>query len=88
MYDVTTRHLLEPADDFVETAAKQVMQIHCSGDGEGDVLVFMPGKSGLGSQNIHAQKLIIQVPKRSRPAPIRYDVLLKICPIAQIRYVS
>jgi HrpA-like RNA helicase len=45
MYDVTTRHLLEPVEDFIETAAKQVIQIHCSKDAEGDILVFMPGES-------------------------------------------
>lgn len=45
MYEVTTQHLLEPVEDFIETAAKQVLQIHCSKEAEGDVLVFMPGKS-------------------------------------------
>lgn len=44
MYDVTTQHLVEPADDYIESAAKQVLQIHCSEGAEGDILVFLPGK--------------------------------------------
>lgn len=43
MYDVQTRHLLEPVDDYVEAAAKQVVGIHLNPSAEGDVLVFMPG---------------------------------------------
>ena len=46
MYNVTTQHLLEPADDYIESAAKQVLQIHCSEGAEGDILVFMPGECG------------------------------------------
>lgn len=45
MYDVATQHLIEPVEDFIETAAKQVLQIHNSQEAEGDVLVFMPGRS-------------------------------------------
>jgi hypothetical protein len=54
LYDVTTRHLLEPVEDFIETAAKQVVQIHCS-DAEGDVLVFMPGGSALFAADVRCR---------------------------------
>ncbi|KAK8850372.1 hypothetical protein IAR55_004290 [Kwoniella newhampshirensis] len=43
MYDVDTRHVNEPLEDFIEGAAKQVMTIHCTSGSEGDILVFMPG---------------------------------------------
>ncbi|WWD20552.1 hypothetical protein CI109_105028 [Kwoniella shandongensis] len=43
MYDVDTRHVTEPLEDFIEGAARQVMVIHCTPGSEGDVLVFMPG---------------------------------------------
>nr|XP_019051332.1 ATP-dependent RNA helicase prh1 [Kwoniella bestiolae CBS 10118]OCF30262.1 ATP-dependent RNA helicase prh1 [Kwoniella bestiolae CBS 10118] len=43
MYDVLTQHTTNPVDDFIETAARQVMNIHCNPKNEGDVLVFMPG---------------------------------------------
>lgn len=45
MYEVATQHVLEPVDDFIEAAARQVMTIHCSPDSPGDILVFMPGQS-------------------------------------------
>lgn len=45
MYDVRTRHVLEAVDDFIESAARMVMQIHQDPRAEGDVLVFMPGTS-------------------------------------------
>lgn len=46
MYKVDTRHTIDPVDDFIEGAAKRVMQIHCAQpERRGDVLVFMPGKS-------------------------------------------
>jgi ATP-dependent RNA helicase DHX33 len=43
MYDVSTRHILRPVDDFIECAARNVMQIHVRPKAVGDVLVFMPG---------------------------------------------
>ncbi|OCF58409.1 ATP-dependent RNA helicase prh1 [Kwoniella mangroviensis CBS 10435] len=43
MYDVLTQHTTNPVDDFIEAAARQVMNIHCNPNHEGDVLVFMPG---------------------------------------------
>lgn len=46
MYNVSTRHVVDPVDDFIEAAANKVMAIHCTKpEVEGDVLVFMPGKS-------------------------------------------
>lgn len=44
MYDVATRHVTSAVEDYVEDAAKQVMQIHNKPGAEGDVLVFMPGQ--------------------------------------------
>lgn len=45
MFNVHTQHTIEPVDDFIETAAKQVLQIHCAIPArDGDVLVFMPGQ--------------------------------------------
>ncbi|KAK1922948.1 ATP-dependent RNA helicase prh1 [Papiliotrema laurentii] len=43
MYEVATRHVKSPVDDFIEAAAKNVMQIHFNPKADGDVLVFMPG---------------------------------------------
>lgn len=43
MYEVSTRHAKRPVDDYVEAAAKMVMQIHFTPKAEGDVLIFMPG---------------------------------------------
>lgn len=43
MYSVATQHSLEPVDDFVEAAARQVLLLHCTPGAPGDVLVFMPG---------------------------------------------
>lgn len=43
MYDVATRHVLRPVDDFIESAAKNVMQVHLRPGAIGDALVFMPG---------------------------------------------
>ncbi|WVQ70498.1 hypothetical protein IAR50_000017 [Cryptococcus sp. DSM 104548] len=43
MYNVTTQHVMEPVEDYIEAAARQVMSIHCTPGAEGDVLVFMPG---------------------------------------------
>jgi hypothetical protein len=44
MYNVATRHVVDPVDDFIESAANKVMQIHCAVPPiKGDVLVFMPG---------------------------------------------
>lgn len=43
MYNVSTRHIIRPVDDFIESAAKNVMHIHLRPKAEGDVLVFMPG---------------------------------------------
>ncbi|WWC72372.1 uncharacterized protein I206_106334 [Kwoniella pini CBS 10737] len=43
MYDVSTQHSLNPVDDFIEAAARQVMIIHNNQQSEGDILVFMPG---------------------------------------------
>jgi HrpA-like RNA helicase len=44
MYNVSTRHVVDPVDDFIEAAANKVMAIHCTKpEVQGDVLVFMPG---------------------------------------------
>ena len=43
MYDVATRNVLRPVDDFIEAAAKNVIQIHLRPHADGDILVFMPG---------------------------------------------
>ncbi|ODN82667.1 hypothetical protein, variant 1 [Cryptococcus amylolentus CBS 6039] len=43
MYEVTTQHVMEPVEDYIEAAARQVMSIHCTSGAEGDILVFMPG---------------------------------------------
>ena len=43
MYDVATRHVAEAVHDFIESAAKTVLQIHNDPKACGDVLVFMPG---------------------------------------------
>ncbi|TYJ52858.1 hypothetical protein B9479_006538 [Cryptococcus floricola] len=43
MYQVTTQHVVEPVEDYIEAAARQVMSIYCTPGAEGDVLVFMPG---------------------------------------------
>lgn len=46
MYNVSTRHIVDAVDDFIEAAAKRVVQIHCTVPSpKGDVLVFMPGTS-------------------------------------------
>jgi hypothetical protein len=46
MYNVSTRHVVDPVDDFIEAAANKVMAIHCAIPAvQGDVLVFMPGES-------------------------------------------
>jgi HrpA-like RNA helicase len=46
MYNVSTRHVVEPVDDFIEAAANKVMGIHCAKpEVKGDMLVFMPGTS-------------------------------------------
>ena len=51
MYNVSTRHVVDPVDDFIEAAANKVMAIHCSKpEVQGDVLVFMPGQSLFPSQ--------------------------------------
>ena len=47
MYDVGTRHVVAPVDDFIQSAAKMVVQIHDDPTSIGDVLVFMPGSSAL-----------------------------------------
>jgi HrpA-like RNA helicase len=45
MYNVSTRHVVDPVDDFIEAAANKVMAIHCAVPAvQGDVLVFMPGE--------------------------------------------
>ena len=45
MYNVSTRHVVDPVDDFIEAAANKVMAIHCAIPSvQGDVLVFMPGE--------------------------------------------
>lgn len=45
MYNVSTRHVVDPVDDFIEAAANKVMAIHCAIPAvQGDVLVFMPGE--------------------------------------------
>jgi ATP-dependent RNA helicase DHX33 len=43
MYEVKTCHVLSAVEDYVEDAAKQVMQIHHKSGMDGDILVFMPG---------------------------------------------
>jgi ATP-dependent RNA helicase DHX33 len=43
MYPVGTRHAAEPVDDYIESAARQAMVIHCVSGQDGDILVFMPG---------------------------------------------
>jgi ATP-dependent RNA helicase DHX33 len=43
MYEVATHHVHAAVDDYIESAAKSVLQIHCRKGAEGDVLVFMPG---------------------------------------------
>ena len=48
MYNVSTRHVVDPVDDFIEAAANKVMAIHCATPAvQGDMLVFMPGESPL-----------------------------------------
>ena len=48
MYNVSTRHVVDPVDDFIEAAANKVMALHCATPAvQGDVLVFMPGESPL-----------------------------------------
>ncbi|WVN89551.1 uncharacterized protein L203_104776 [Cryptococcus depauperatus CBS 7841] len=49
MFDVATHHVLEPVDDFIEAAAKQVILIHLNSKSEGDVLAFMPGSEEIES---------------------------------------
>ncbi|WVF68149.1 hypothetical protein IAT40_002912 [Kwoniella sp. CBS 6097] len=43
MYEVTTQHVANHVDDFIEAAGRQVINIHCGQGNEGDILVFMPG---------------------------------------------
>ncbi|OCF33609.1 ATP-dependent RNA helicase prh1 [Kwoniella heveanensis BCC8398] len=43
MYEVTTQHVANHVDDFIEAAGRQVINIHCGPGNEGDILVFMPG---------------------------------------------
>ncbi|WVQ95704.1 hypothetical protein IAU59_002803 [Kwoniella sp. CBS 9459] len=43
MYEVTTQHVANHVDDFIEAAGRQVINIHCGRGNEGDILVFMPG---------------------------------------------
>jgi len=43
MYEVATRNVTKPVDDFIEAAAKNVIQIHLRPNADGDILVFMPG---------------------------------------------
>ena len=69
MYDVTTRHVLQPVDDFIEAAARNVMQIHLRPNADGDILVFMPGTySPLTAPDIAH----LQVPKRLKHAATSY----------------
>jgi len=44
MYEVATRHATAPVDDFIDAAARNVMQIHTRPNANGDILVFMPGE--------------------------------------------
>ena len=44
MYEVATRHTTAPVDDFIDAAARNVMQIHTRQNADGDILVFMPGE--------------------------------------------
>ncbi len=42
-HDIQTRHVHEAVDDFIESAARMVTQIHKDPKAVGHVLVFMPG---------------------------------------------
>lgn len=46
VYNVDTRHVTEPVDDFIESAAKTVVRVHTNPEATGDILVFMPGMLG------------------------------------------
>jgi len=45
LYDVFTCYSAAPVDDYIEAAARQVLQIHCAKpEKDGDILIFMPGQ--------------------------------------------
>ena len=45
MFDVATKHVIVPVDDFIEAAGQIAMQIHEAPSLTGDILVFMPGEA-------------------------------------------
>ncbi|OXM81762.1 ATP-dependent RNA helicase prh1 [Cryptococcus neoformans Bt63] len=71
MYEVATQHVLEPVDDFIEAAARQVMTVHCSPDSPGDVLVFMPGSEEIEN----CVELLKRVSKQLAPGSSALQVL-------------
>ncbi|AFR92854.2 ATP-dependent RNA helicase prh1 [Cryptococcus neoformans C23] len=71
MYEVATQHVLEPVDDFIEAAARQVMTVHCSPDSPGDVLVFMPGSEEIEN----CVELLKRVSKQLAPGSSTLQVL-------------
>ncbi|KIS00352.1 ATP-dependent RNA helicase prh1 [Cryptococcus deuterogattii 2001/935-1] len=71
MYEVATQHVLEPVDDFIEAAARQVMTIHCSPNSPGDILVFMPGSEEIEN----CVELLKRVSKQLAPGSSGLQVL-------------
>ncbi|KIR72693.1 ATP-dependent RNA helicase prh1 [Cryptococcus deuterogattii CA1014] len=71
MYEVATQHVLEPVDDFIEAAARQVMTIHCSPNSPGDILVFMPGSEEIEN----CVELLKRVSKQLAPGYSALQVL-------------
>ncbi|KIR42482.1 ATP-dependent RNA helicase prh1 [Cryptococcus deuterogattii 99/473] len=71
MYEVATQHVLEPVDDFIEAAARQVMTIHCSPNSPGDILVFMPGSEEIEN----CVELLKRVSKQLAPGSSALQVL-------------
>lgn len=66
MFPVGTCHALEPVDDYIESAARQAIQIHCTSGQDGDVLVFMPGESCDSSSRVY---LSTEPPHSRKPEP-------------------
>ena len=79
MYDVTTRHILKPIEDYIEAAVKNVLSIHKGKNSLGDVLVFMPGECG--HRNVVKSNVLncVQDPMTLRGVVINYGDCLRSC---------
>ncbi|RXK41757.1 ATP-dependent RNA helicase prh1 [Tremella mesenterica] len=71
VYEVDTRHVLQPVDDFIESAARQVLQVHCTPKCEGDILVFMPGAEEIEN----CVELLRRVSKELPPGRMKMQIL-------------